>query len=174
MKKLFFLFALVTLVSCSKQSDRPATVTPATGSITYTIAGAGTTTYSGSYQTALQGQQGAYMLKQYVTPAPCYKITGQSGPNNIIQIGIAVDSLQVGSYEVPTGELYNTMVIIDGKTFNTWRPYDPQKLSVNVSSYSAGTVSGTFSGTLYYSPTGTFISDSIVVAGSFENLVCRY
>jgi len=115
-------------------------------------------------------------------PHTRYMFNGQKGANNIWVFGIESDSLTLGNYTYDSTYLYPS-AIVTTMTYNGQQSalfYGGDVMSINITSYSNGFISGNFTakftpfpiiiGVPDYSTRGT----TLITEGEFKNIKCIY
>jgi hypothetical protein len=174
MKQLFLvLFVVGILCSCSKDPNTPSG-TNASGSITYKVNGSPVTMNNVDLMT------GQYVVFQKslkgVAPETRYILNAQNGANNVLLFTIASDSLQKINYHYDSTSVFSTgyllyVVNYQGQVSSLLRNGD--YFDINISNYSSGRVTGTFTGKLTSSTTGQ-PGSAIITEGKINSVQVIY
>lgn len=102
-------------------------------------------------------------------------INGQTGVNNMVQIGIVADSVKTGStYQLnDIGTNGTFAIIVNGKMYQIYSSATPQySVIIHIDQHSGGWVSGTFSGNVgFYNAVANTYEKMTITDGSFSTKV---
>lgn len=169
-----YLFILLTLAACSPDPNN--TNNTIAGTIKYKVNGnqvtmTGYDISNAEYVTFYKQLQGSLITHTR------YLLNAQKGANNFLAFAIKSDSLGVRNYLMDslyfdqTGNII--MVNYNGQQSSV--DYNGDNLSVNITSYANGMISGTFSGKLTPDPYNYSARGSTVITeGQFQNIKCIY
>ncbi len=172
---IFLLFVSVAvLISCNKGSNNSPTV--ADGTLQYKINDTLVTMQNvnvgaGQYVIFSKQLQGSFFQNA------SYRLEAQTGVNNAIAFAIGTDSLKAQNYVVDTSTLRLTglpTTLVFMANISTLY-YSSDYLKINITSYTNGFISGSFSGKLSPLPLSFDTrGTTIITDGVFRNIKCVY
>ena len=186
MKTSLLIILSICIISCSKNKQSPARPTPHpqvdSSSISFRFNDTLVTIKGGlnSYLTNREGVYASKVLTSY--PKWVYNISAQSGFYNDLLLQIYTDSLLVQPYNYFLTQPYYWVVPDQGlflgiqyknRDYQIYLPND--SVNVNITSFSNGYISGTFSADLTPMDSANPVSGSTKITdGSFQNLQIVY
>ncbi len=171
-------FAITIFSSCSKNSN---TTSPSIdeGSFQYKVNGNLVTINNGN----ISSEYAVFfkILRGNLIQNTSYMFNGQKGSNNVFVFGIQSDSLSIRTYTYDS-TYASSSNILTTMTYNGQQSllfYNGDNLSINITSYLNGFISGNFtakftpitnSPNIDYSKRGT----TLITEGQFRNIKCTY
>lgn len=173
MKKLLIICLTVTLFSCSKDQDVLLNEPQQTSSsIEYKVNGS-LVVMENVDAASLQYVTFFKQLKGLV-PNTRYVLNAQQGANHVLALAITTDSLQLASYHYTNTDVSIFTLQFNGQPASLYSGVD--YFDVNITSYSGGKISGTFTAkTTPLTLNGFGVPGSIVITeGEINNVQVIY
>jgi hypothetical protein len=180
MKKIIsLLFLIAILTSCSKNENNTVE-TIDDGAFQYKVNG-NLITINGANVSSSEYSVFFKQLQGTIIPQTRYMFNGQKGNNNVWVFGIKTDSLKIQSYSFDSTYL-SISSIPTTMTYNGLQSgllYNGDNLKINITSYSNGLISGTFTGKFTPFPASGLPNystrgNTIISEGEFKNIKCNY
>jgi hypothetical protein len=171
---LLVLFLVSILSSCSKDPNTQSG-TNASGSITYKVNGNPVSMNNVDLMT------GQYVVFQKslkgVAPVTRYILNAQNGANNVLFFTIASDSLQKTNYHYDSTAVFSTGYLLYGLNYQgqvSALLRNGDYFDINISDYSSGRITGTFTGKLTSYSTGQPAAATSITEGKINSVQVVY